>query len=145
VDELSIEQRYVLYAAAMGASVMELLQQWRPWEPKLEWRDLAVHVPRLAQAIVEMVDAGWVEVFLGPPGGESGLVPSVDVPGVVHDPRNWYREDGPPQLGELVLTRAFEGLVQVPPPSPASPTRQQPDRTVQPFIQPSGPADADTD
>jgi hypothetical protein len=145
VKELSVEQQYVLYAAATSSSLMELRQHWQPWEPGLEWRDPAVQVPRLAQAIVELVEAGWVEVFLGLLGGESGLVPSADVPDVVHDSRNWYREDGRAPLVELVLTAAFEGQVRPPPPSPAWPISRQTDRTVQPSIQPSRPAGADTD
>lgn len=65
VGDSSIEQQYVLYAAATSSTLIDLLQHWRPWEPELEWPDMAVHVPRLAQAIVELVEAGWVEVFLG--------------------------------------------------------------------------------
>jgi hypothetical protein len=115
VGKLSIEQRYVLHAAATSSTLMDLLRHWQPWEPALEWPDLAVHVPRLARAILELVEAGWVEVFLGPQDGESRLVPSMDVPDVVHDSRNWYREDGPTPLVELVLTTAGEGRVQLPP------------------------------
>jgi hypothetical protein len=113
VSELPTEQQYVLYAAATSSTLMELLQHWQPWEPELEWRDMAVHVPRLAQAIVELVERGLVEVFLGPQDGESGLVPSADVPEVVYDPRSWYREDGPTPLVELVLTEAA-GPVELP-------------------------------
>lgn len=131
MGELSIEQQYVLYAAATSSTVMELLRHWRPWEPELEWRDMAVHVPRLAQAIVELVEAGWVEVFLGPPDGESGLVPSADVPKVVCDARSWYREDGSGPLVELVLTTAGEGRVQLPPPSRPWMTGQRPKSVIE--------------
>ena len=116
MSESSIEQQYVLYAAATSSTLMELLQHWRPWESELEWADMAVHVPRLAKAIVELVEAGWVEVFLGPLDGESGLVPTADIAEVVCDPRSWYREDGSAPLVELVLTTAGEGHVELPPP-----------------------------
>lgn len=113
MSERSIEQQYVLYAAATSSILMELLQHWQPWLPELEWRDMAVHVPRLAQAIVELVDEGLVEVFLGPWDGESGLVPTADVPEVVRDPDSWYREDGGTPLVELILTEAA-GPVDLP-------------------------------
>jgi hypothetical protein len=114
VNELSVEQRYVLYAAATHSTLMELLQHWQPWEPGLEWHDMAVHVPRLAQAIVELVERGLVEVFLEAWDGESGLVPSADVPEVVCDPDSWYREGAPTPHVELTLTEAA-GLVDLPP------------------------------
>jgi hypothetical protein len=41
---------------------------WQPWLPELEWPDMVVHVPRLAQATVELVSMGFVEVFMGPWG-----------------------------------------------------------------------------
>lgn len=113
MSELSIEQQYVLYAAATHSTLMELLQHWQPWEPELEWHDMAVRVPRLAQAIVELVERGLVEVFLGAWDGESGLVASVDVPEVVCDPASWYREDAPTPLVELTLTVAA-GPVDLP-------------------------------
>src|SRR5262249_22088979 len=113
VSELSMEQQYVLYAAATSSTLMELLQHWQPWEPELEGPELAVHVPPLAQAIVGLVERGWVGALLGVGDGESGLVPSADVPKVVCDPGSWYREDGPTPLVELILTQAA-GPVDLP-------------------------------
>src|SRR6266545_306403 len=114
VSERSIEQQYVLYAAATSSTLMELLQHWQPWEPELEWADMAVHVPRLAQAIVELADRGLVKVFLEPRGaGEGGLVPSADVPKVVYDPGSWYSEDETTPHIELIITEAA-GLVPLP-------------------------------
>lgn len=37
---------------------------------------MAVHVPRLAQAVIELVDRGLVEVLREARDGESGLVAS---------------------------------------------------------------------
>jgi hypothetical protein len=113
VTELSIEHQYVIYAAATRSTLMELLQHWQPWEAELEWPDMAVHVPRLAHAIVELVDSGLVEVFCGPRDGEAALMPSADVPEVVCDPGSWYREDRPTPLVELILTAAA-GPVDLP-------------------------------
>ena len=117
MSDLPIEQQYVLHAAATKMTLMELLQDWQPWLPELEWRDMRPHVPRLAQAIVELVDQGLVEVFCGWLGGGSGLVPTGEVPDVVRDPDSWFREYGPTPMVELVLTE-IAGPVDLPPRRP---------------------------
>jgi hypothetical protein len=118
VNDPSVEQQHVLYAAATHSTLTELLMKWQPWTPGLESRDMAIHIPRLAQAIIELVDGGLVEVFLGTPDGESGLVSGQDVPAVVRDPDSWYGGRRGP-LVELILTAAA-GLVSLPPRPPGT-------------------------
>ncbi|BFU44188.1 hypothetical protein KRMM14A1004_24250 [Krasilnikovia sp. MM14-A1004] len=114
VGKRSLEQQYVLHAAATSSLLQELLQHWQPWLPDLEWPDMAVHVPRLAQAIVELVEEGLVEVVLGPIDSQKGLVPTADVPAIVRDPGSWYSEEDGTPVVELVLAEGA-GLVDVPP------------------------------
>ena len=101
-SELSSEQKCVLYAAATSALLQDLL---RSWSPGNSWEDRMVHVPRLARAVVEMVHADLVEVYLAPSSEFEGvLVFPEDVPGVVDDPENWMAADGPKNIVELVAT-----------------------------------------
>jgi hypothetical protein len=84
------EHQYVLYAAATHSSLLDLLTHWQPWLPDLEWSDMAVHIPALAEAITALVAQGQIELFFGENGGEVGLVSSVDVPNVVADASSWW-------------------------------------------------------
>ena len=102
-SELSPEQKCVLYAAATSALLQDLL---RSWSPGSSWDDLMVHVPRLARAVVEMVQADLVEVYLAPSGEfEGALVFPEDVPDVINDPENWMTVDGPKNMVELGATQ----------------------------------------
>jgi hypothetical protein len=105
VSDFSIEYQYVLYAAATHSSLLELLTQWQPWLPEMEWPEMAVHVPALAEAIVVLVARGDVELFFGEPGGEVGLVPPAGVPNIVLEASNWWSPvEGTTPETELVLT-----------------------------------------
>jgi hypothetical protein len=104
MSEWSIRHQHVLYAAATHATLLDLLNNWQPWLSGLEWQDLAVHIPGLAQAIVELVDRGMVEVFQSRPDGEAAMVAGADVPRLVYDPDSWWRPDGPIAVVELSTT-----------------------------------------
>jgi hypothetical protein len=90
VSTIPLEQQYVLYAAATHSSLLDLLTNWQPWLPDLEWSELAAHIPALAEAINVLVATGQVELFLSEHGGEMGLVSSAYVPALVTDPDNWW-------------------------------------------------------
>src|SRR4051794_659454 len=36
----TVEEQYVLYAAAINSDLLGLLTEWQPWMPNLEWSDL---------------------------------------------------------------------------------------------------------
>jgi hypothetical protein len=105
VNAVPLEHQYVLYAAATHSNLLELLTHWQPWLPDLEWSDIAVHVPALAEAITVLVARGQIELFFGEPGGEVGLVSSAEVPNIVMDPSNWWSPiEGTTPETELLLT-----------------------------------------
>jgi hypothetical protein len=104
-----LEHQYVLYAAATSSTLVELLTDWRPWLPDLDWSDMSLEVPVLADAIVELVNQGRVELFYGEPDGELGSVSPADVPDVVHDLRTWWNEERVPRT-ELLLTPQAGGV-----------------------------------
>jgi hypothetical protein len=90
VKAVPLEHQYVMYAAATHSSLLDLLTHWQPWLPDLEWSDVAVHIPALAEAITALVAQGQSELFLGENGGEVGLVSLVGVPNVVADASSWW-------------------------------------------------------
>jgi hypothetical protein len=89
VNAVPLEHQYVLYAAATHSSLLDLLTHWQPWLPDLEWSEMAVHIPALADAITVLLARGQIELFLGERGGEVGLVLSA-VPDIVTDPNCWW-------------------------------------------------------
>jgi hypothetical protein len=93
VNAVPLEHQYVLYAAATHSSLLDLLTHWQPWLPDLEWPEMAVHIPALADAITVLVAGGQVELFLGESGDEVGLVLPADVPGIVTNPNSWWSPD----------------------------------------------------
>jgi hypothetical protein len=111
----SAEREHVLYAAATRMDLRELLWIWEPWRPTWELPDMLVNVPVLAPTIIELVNAGLVEIYAGPfgGGGESDRVPVDDVPSIVTDADNWWCEPGTPLQVELHLTDAA-GPVDIP-------------------------------
>src|SRR4051812_29956031 len=104
------EEQYVLYAAATRSTLLDLLTDWQPWEPDLDWQDLAVYIPPLAEAIVSLSDRGYVQFFYGPPDGDIKLVPTEEVRSYVIVPSNWWNDDQTPE-SKLLLT---ESAGQVP-------------------------------
>jgi hypothetical protein len=103
-----LEHQYVLYAAATRSSLLDLLTHWQPWSPELEWPDLAVHIPALAEAITVLVARGRVELFLD----EVRLVAPADVHDVVTDANNWW-SPGDGTLPETALV-LVSGLAPLP-------------------------------
>jgi hypothetical protein len=63
------EQEHVLYAAATSMDLRELLWTWEPWRPTWELPDMVANVAVLASTIIDLVDAGLVEVYAGPFSG----------------------------------------------------------------------------
>lgn len=99
-SQLSPEQQCVLLGAAERDLLIDLLVKW---EPGLDWSGRVAHVPRLARAVIELVNMGLVEVYQAPNvHAESVLVLPKDVPAVVNEPGNWYGEDGTLSIVELV-------------------------------------------
>jgi len=125
VNAVPLEHQYVLYAAATHSNLLDLLTHWQPWLPDLEWSDMAVHVPALAEAITVLVARGQVELLLGEPGREVGLVSSAEVPNIVMDPSNWWSPiDGRTPETALLLTPEASP-VPVPQPRPDAETGAQ--------------------
>jgi hypothetical protein len=58
VNAVPLEHQYVLYAAATHSSLLELLTHWQSWLPDMEWCEMAVHIPALAEAITVPVARG---------------------------------------------------------------------------------------
>jgi hypothetical protein len=105
VNAVPLEHQYVLYAAATHSSLLELLTRWQAWLPDLEWPEMEVHIPALAEAITALVARGYVELLVGEPSGEMGLVSAEDVPSIVMDPSSWWSSmEGMTPQTELVLT-----------------------------------------
>ena len=119
-----LEQQYVLYAAATHSSLLDLLTHWQPWLPDLEWPEIAVHVPALAEAINVLVANGQIELFLGEHGGEVGLVSPPDVPDVVTDPNSWWSPIEGTTPETVLLLAAGTGPVPLP--------QRRPDATIVP-------------
>jgi hypothetical protein len=86
---------------------------------------MAVHVPALAEAITVLVARGQIELLLGGPGREVGLISSAEVPNIVMDPSNWWSpiEGRTPETALLLTPEASP--VPIPQPRPNAATRAQ--------------------
>jgi hypothetical protein len=100
-NELTKEQQCVLVAAAEAATLTDLLVLW---EPASSWSERATQIPRLAQAIVQLVNEDLIEVYLGwaRSQAEGELVTKDNVTTVVFDPRNWGLENYSGAVVELI-------------------------------------------
>ena len=121
VSGLPLEHQYVLYAAATHSNLLDLLTHWQPWLPEVEWSQMAVHVPALAEAIVVLVARGDVELLFGERGGDVGLVLPADVANIVMDASNWW--------SPVEETTPETALVLTPEASPAPIPRRRPEAT----------------
>jgi hypothetical protein len=102
--QLPAEQQCVLFTAAEAGLLQDLLCDW---DPSADWENLLTHVPRLAQAIIELHRHGLIEIHQAPDAtAESALVLADDLAAVISDPANWMTENGPATLVELSLTEA---------------------------------------
>ena len=106
MSHVPLAHQYVLYGAATHQSLLELLTEWQPWCPELDWPDMAIHLPILATAITELAGRGHVELFYGPKGGEVGIVLDVDLPHIVNDPSNWWNKVSTPETALVLMESA---------------------------------------
>jgi hypothetical protein len=98
-SELTPEEQFVLRGADENDLLLDLLTGWAP---DGSWPDRLTEVPRLAAAIVRLVQDGAVEVWFHPSWGlEPELLTADRVQGVVEDPDNWWTEEGPRYVVEL--------------------------------------------
>ena len=105
VNTVPIEHQNVLYAAATHSSLLDLLKHWQPWLPDLEWSEMAVHIPALADAITVPTARGQIGLLFGEPEGEVGLVSPQDVSNIVFDVSSWWSPvEGTTTETVLVLT-----------------------------------------
>ncbi len=101
-SSLSPEQKCVLLEAAKSGLLQDVLATW---EPRDDWTQRLSYVPRLAQAVIDLVAAGYIEVYQRASLNDKGeFVFDEDLPGVVLDPANWMTDNGPRILVELVST-----------------------------------------
>lgn len=115
--QLSAEQQCVLYAASRAGLLQDLLCDW---EPRLDWPSRLAHVPRLAQAIIELHNAGLIEVYQTPDSTtESALLATDDLAAVISDRTNWMTEEGAASLVELTLTNHATTVLATSTPSTA--------------------------
>jgi len=110
-QQRSEEQQHVLYAAATAALLPDLLALW---EPALDWDQRLAHVPRLANAIIDLQRSGLIELYQASnTATESVLVEAEAVPALAHDPAHWMTDEGPTILVELALTDAAAPTAEI--------------------------------
>jgi hypothetical protein len=107
-SDLLPEQKCVLVEAAKSGLLQDVLTSWAPGD---DWTRRLSYVPRLAQAIIDLVAVGLVEVYQSISlEDEDELVFDEDLPAVVQDPANWMTDDGPRKLVELVSTTVADDV-----------------------------------
>jgi hypothetical protein len=112
-DELNPEQQCVLLCAAEGASLLEVLAEWRnpPGWPATEWPEVISYIKALSPAALQLVEWELVELFFGNgyPSTETCLVPSVDAQRVLYEAANWWTDLGHP-INTVDLVATAKGI-----------------------------------
>lgn len=97
-EQLSEEQRCILYEGVTGATLTDVLNAWvasTNGEDAPYWNRKGSYVLPLARAARSLVDLGLVEVWQEQPDGigEAGLMLSSQAAEAVSDPASWWRYD----------------------------------------------------
>lgn len=94
-DELTDEQRYILYEGATGGQdLIGLLNGWVVGPDASYWNRKGDYVAPLAAAAKSLVQLELIEVWAEPgEGGEGGLMLKEDAAEAVGIPSNWWNYD----------------------------------------------------
>ena len=95
-DELTAEQRCILFEGLFGHTLIDVLNAWVPDEDAQYWNRKGAYVEALARAARALVDVGLIDIWqetlpLGDGGGEL-MLPGLAAE-AVSNPENWWRYD----------------------------------------------------
>jgi len=104
-EALSKEEQCVLLGAAESALLLDLLAMWRPGSDYDAVSPVS-DVPSLMEAVVSLLRAGFVEVYLDLV--RQPLEAALDL---ITDGGNWWTPDGPAKSVELAETPAGRAVL----------------------------------
>jgi hypothetical protein len=107
--DLTPQEQCVLFAAAEGSLLVELLSEWCPGRDWDQESPLP-YIPELAAAITSLAYAGLINAYLD---GSDTPLPANQVAQAVADPDTWVPEDEGRHWVELTTTAAGGAIISV--------------------------------